>query len=79
MHRTIEAAIVALVLFAGSTAVCFAQTTKGTSGNSSSPTEGIGSTSSTHNPRPSSPGPTGMENRKPGETGTDSSTHNPTK
>ena len=35
----------------------------------------IGSTSSTHNPRPST-STTGL-NRKDGETGTDSSTHNP--
>ena len=36
----------------------------------------IGSTSSTHNPRPSSTSTTGL-NRKDGETGTDTSTHNP--
>jgi hypothetical protein len=36
----------------------------------------IGNTSSTHNPRPSSTSTTGM-NRKDGETGTDTSTHNP--
>jgi hypothetical protein len=75
MHRT--TAIVAIALLAGFS-TCFAQTSKET-GDSSSSKEGIGSTSSTHNPRPSSPGPTGMENRKPGEMGTDSSTHNPSK
>ena len=36
----------------------------------------IGSTSSTHNPVPSSSSPTGL-NRKDGETGTVTSTHNP--
>jgi hypothetical protein len=36
----------------------------------------IGNTSSTHNPRPSSTSTTGL-NRKDGETGTDTSTHNP--
>src|ERR1700721_2211382 len=41
--------------------------------------EGIGSTSSTHNPRPSSPGPTGMEKGKAtgSEMSTDTSTQNP--
>ena len=38
----------------------------------------IGTTSSTHNPRPSSTGPTGL-NRRDGETGTTTSTHNPPK
>ena len=40
----------------------------------------IGTTSSTHNPNPSSTGPTGL-NRRDGETGTNNntSTHNPRK
>jgi hypothetical protein len=38
----------------------------------------IGTTSSTHNPNPSSTGPTGL-NRRDGETGTTTSTHNPPK
>jgi len=80
MHRKIGAAIVALILFAGPSTVSFAQSTTGTGGGSSSPArEGIGTTSSTHNPHPSSPGSTGMENRKAGETGSDVSTHSPSK
>jgi hypothetical protein len=38
----------------------------------------IGTTSSTHNPHPSSTRPTGL-NRRDGETGTNTSTHNPPK
>ena len=76
MHRKIGTLVVALVLFATLSAVSFAQTSN--SGGVDSTAEGIGSTSSTHNPRPSSPGPTGMEKGKAtGEMGTDTSTHNP--
>jgi hypothetical protein len=39
----------------------------------------LGNASSTHNPYPSSPGSTGIENRKAGEMGSDTSTHNPSK
>ena len=65
------------VLFAALSAVSFAQTSN--SGGVNPKAEGIGSTSSTHNPRPSSPGPTGMEKGKAtgSEMGTDTSTHNP--
>jgi hypothetical protein len=80
MHRKIGAAVVAIALFTGTTTVSFAENTGGTSSPSSgqdSSGKDIGNTSSTHNPRPSSPGATGMENRKQGETGTDTSTHNP--
>jgi hypothetical protein len=76
MHRKIGTAIAALVLFAGPSTMSVAQST--TSGGANPKGEGIGSTSSTHNPRPASPGQTGMENRKTGnEMGTDTSTHNP--
>jgi hypothetical protein len=75
MHRKIAAAVLAIALFTGTTTVSFAED----AGGASSPSSGrdIGNTSSTHNPRPSSSSPTGMENRKQGETGTDVSTHNP--
>jgi hypothetical protein len=77
MHSKIGTAIVALVLFDALSAVSFAQSN--TSGAANPKAEGIGSTSSTHNPRPSSPGPTGMEKGKAtgSEMGTDTSTHNP--
>jgi hypothetical protein len=77
MHRKIGTALVALVLFAGPSTMSFAQNS--TSGGVNPKGEGIGSTSSTHNPRPSSPGPTGMEKGKAtgSEMGTDTSTHNP--
>ena len=77
MHSKIGTAIVALVLFAALSAVSFAQSN--TSGAANPKAERIGSTSSTHNPRPSSPGPTGMEKGKAtgSEMGTDTSTHNP--
>jgi hypothetical protein len=77
MRHKIGTAIVALVLIAGPGTMCFAQ--GNTSGAANPKEEGIGSTSSTHNPRPSSPGPTGMEKRKAtgSEMGTDTSTHNP--
>ena len=57
--------------------VSFAQSSR--SGPANPKAEGIGSTSSTHNPRPSSPGPTGMEkgNATGSEMGTNPSTHNP--
>ena len=90
MHRKIAAAVVAIALFTGTTTVSFAENAGGAStpssgqaigpGGASSPSSGqeqtIGSTSSTHNPAPSSSSPTGL-NRKDGETGTDTSTHNP--
>jgi hypothetical protein len=79
MHRKIAAAIAALVLFAGPSTVSFAQNPSGTPTGTNPTAEGIGNTSSTHNPRPQSSGPTGMENRKTtgGDVGTDTSTHNP--
>ena len=79
MHRQIATAAAALVLFAAVSTVTFAQSS--TSKPADPKAEGIGSTSSTHNPRPSSPGPTGMEKGKAsgGEMGTDTSTHNPSK
>jgi len=77
MHNKVGTAIGALVLFAALSAVSFAQTSN--SGGVDPTAEGIGSTSSTHNPRPSSPGPTGMEQGKAtgSEMSTDTSTHNP--
>jgi hypothetical protein len=77
MHRKIGTPLVALVLFATLSAVSLAQTRN--SGAADPTAEGIGSTSSTHNPRPSSPGATGMEKGKAtgSEMGTDTSTHNP--
>jgi hypothetical protein len=77
MHRKIGTAAAALVLFAALSTVTFAQSS--TSKPADPKAEGIGSTSSTHNPRPSSPGPTGMEkgNASGSEMGTDTSTHNP--
>ena len=77
MHRKIGTPLVALVLFAAFSAISFAQTSD--SGGVDPTAKGIGSTSSTHNPRPSSPGPTGMEKKKAtgSEMGTDTSTHNP--
>jgi hypothetical protein len=77
MHRKIGIAVVAFSLLAGLGTMSFAQSS--TSGGADPKGEGIGSTSSTHNPRPSSPGPTGMEKGKAtgSEMGTDTSTHNP--
>ena len=77
MHCKTGTAAVALVLFAALSTVTFAQSS--TSKPADPKAEGIGSTSSTHNPRPSSPGPTGMEKGKASgsEMGTDTSTHNP--
>ena len=75
MPHKIPAAVVALILFAGPSTMSFAEDTKGDGGAlNSSAGQGIGNTSSTHNPRP-----TGMENRSQGETGTTTSTHNPPK
>jgi hypothetical protein len=80
MPHKIRAAVVALILFAGPNTMSFAEDTKGDGGASnSSAGQGIGNTSSTHNPRPSSSSPTGVENRNQGETGTTTSTHNPPK
>ena len=79
MHRKIAAAVAALVLFAGPSTVSFAQNPSGTPTGTNPTAEGIGNTGFTHNPRPQSSGPTGMENRKAtgGDMGTDTSTHNP--
>jgi hypothetical protein len=81
MHRKIGAAVVVLVLFASPNIVSFAQSPNGTRTGTNPTQEGIGNTSSTHNPRPQSSAPTGMENRKAtgSEMGSDSSTHNPSK
>ena len=75
MRRKI-AAMMAIVLLGPSTA-SFAQSSN-TTGPVNQNAEGIGNTSSTHNPRQSAPDQTGMEKRKlPGsEMSTDSSTHN---
>ena len=59
MRRKIGTAIVSLLLLSGSSSMCFAQTgdspSAGQKGVAGSPkAEGIGSTSSTHNPNPSS-------------------------
>ena len=83
MHRKIGIAVAAFILFAGSSLVCLAQTggspSAGEKGVGGDPkVEGIGSTSSTHNPTGSPPSTTGMENRTDAEVGTDTSTHNPT-
>ena len=83
MHRNIRTAAVAFVLFIGGSGLCLAADTAApsTQGVGGDPTaEGIGSTSSTHNPNPNPAAKeTGMENRGSAETmGTDSSTHNPT-
>lgn len=77
MHRKIGTAILALVLFAGPSTMSFAQNS--TNGAANPKEEGIGSTSSTHNPRPSNPAQTGMDkgNTTGSEMGTDTSTHNP--
>jgi hypothetical protein len=79
MRRKIAAAIMVLVLLGPST-VSFAQSS-GTTSPANPNAEGIGNTSSTHNPRQSAPDQTGMEKRKAtgSEMSTDSSTHNPPK
>jgi hypothetical protein len=82
MRGKIGIAAATFVLLIGSSLVCFAAEnggapSTGEKGVAGSPTaEGIGSTSSTHNPNPSS-NATGMENRSGTEMGTDTSTHNP--
>ena len=89
MHRKIATAVVAIALLAGTTTLSFGENAGGTSNPSSSQSSSgqaigpqdssgqtIGSASSTHNPGPSSSSPTGL-NRKDGETGTVTSTHNP--
>jgi hypothetical protein len=81
MHRNIGTAAVAFVLLIGASGLALAAETVAPSkdGVGGSPTaEGIGNTSSTHNPNPNPASrQTGMENRGT-EMGTDSSTHNPT-
>ena len=84
MRRKIGAAIAALLLLSSSSLMCFAQTggspSAGQKGVAGSPkAEGIGSTSSTHNPSGSSSSTTGMENRTGtgSDMGTNTSTHNP--
>ena len=81
MRRKIGTAAAAFVIFIGSSIVSLAAETggapsgeKGVAGSPSA--EGIGSTSSTHNPNPST-NATGMENRSGTEMGSDASTHNP--
>ena len=83
MHRNIRTATLALVLFISGSgfslaAETAAPSTKGVGGDPTA--EGIGNTSSTHNPNPNPASKqTGMENRGSAETmGTDTSTHNPT-
>ena len=89
MHRKIAVAAVAIALFAGTTTLSFAENAgggsnpsseQGSSGQAIGPQDSsgqtIGSTSSIHNPGPSSSSPTGL-NRKDDETGTVTSTHNP--
>ena len=83
MHRKIGIAAAAFVLCIGCSGLSLAAETvaPSTQGVGGSPTaEGIGSTSSTHNPNPNPASKeTGMENRGSAETmGTDTSTHNPT-
>ena len=81
MHRNIGTAAVAFVLLIGASGLALAAETAApsTQGVGGDPTaEGIGNTSSTHNPNPNPASrQTGMENRGT-EIGTDSSTHNPT-
>ena len=79
MRRNIGIAAAAFVICIGSSGLSLAAETGAPSekGVAGSPTaEGIGSTSSTHNPKPSS-NETGMENRSDTEMGSDTSTHNP--
>jgi hypothetical protein len=84
MRGKIGTAMAALLLLSGSSLICFAQTGGSTSagekGVAGSPkAEGIGSTSSTHNPSGSSSSTTGTENRTAtgSDMGTNTSTHNP--
>jgi len=82
MHRNIRTAALAFVLFIGASGLSLAAETAApsTQGVGGDPTaEGIGNTSSTHNPSPNPASKqTGMENRGSAETmGNDTSTHNP--
>jgi len=79
MRRKIAAAMMALTFLCPST-ISFAQSSNST-GPVNPTAEGIGNTSSTHNPRQSAPDQTGMEKRKAtgNEMSTDTSTHNPAK
>ena len=79
MRRKIVAAMIALILLGPSTA-SFAQSNN-TTGPVNPNAEGIGNTSSTHNPHQLAPDQTGMEKRKAtgSEMSPDTSTHNPTK
>jgi hypothetical protein len=84
MRRKIGTAMAALLLLSGSSLISFAQSggspSAGEKGVAGSPkAEGIGSTSSTHNPSGSSSNTTGMENRTAtgSDMGTNTSTHNP--
>jgi hypothetical protein len=80
MRRSIGTAAAAFAIFIGSSMVSLAAETggapsageKGVAGSPSG--EGIGSTSSTHNPNPPPSTPTGMENRSGSEMGSDTST-----
>jgi hypothetical protein len=81
MRRKIGIAAAALVLCIGSTSLSFgaetvAPSTKGVGGNPTA--EGIGSTSSTHNPNPNPAAKDNGMERRGAEVGTDASTHNPT-
>ena len=80
MRRKILAAIMALAAVLGPSTISLAQSSS-TTGPVNPTAEGIGNTSSTHNPRQSAPDQTGMEKRKAtgSEMSTDSSTHNPPK
>ena len=82
MRRRTGTVAAAFVIFIGCSIVSLAAETSGApssgeKGVAGSPSaEGIGSTSSTHNPNPSTSA-TGMENRSGTEMGSDTSTHNP--
>ena len=79
MRRNIVAAMMVLALL-GPATVSFAQSSS-TTGPVNPNAEGIGNTSSTHNPHQSAPDQTGMEKRKAtgSEMSPDGSTHNPAK
>jgi hypothetical protein len=84
MRGKIGTAMAAFLLLSGSSLICFAQAdgspSPGEKGVAGSPkAEGIGSTSSTHNPSGSLSSTTGMENRTAtgSDMGTNTSTHNP--
>ena len=83
MRRSIGTAAAAFAIFIGSSMVSLAAETGGApsagekvAGSPSA--DGIGSTSSTHNPNPPPSTATGMENRSGSEMGSDTSTQNPT-